>query len=504
MHESNRSLKVFLCHASADKPAVRDLYQRLESDGVDAWLDTEDLIPGQNWQVEIPNAVHESDVVLVCLSDNSVNKEGYVQKEITFALDKALEMPEGRIFLIPVRMENCQVPKKLSSYQWVDIFSDNGYERLMLALKLRAEQIGAETPGRRGFFSRQASKLMGAKSTQDSATSVPQKETFQRSATNVFAPEPEKVKSRKPFKLTTGYWVAIISVVATVITVVVGSTLFGKKFLQVFEPAVTATIQIQATSTGYITETFAPTLIPTKTLTPAPTSLPTEIIDPKGVEMVLVPEGDFIMGSDSGESNEKPARQVYLGQYYIDKYEVTNVSYKSCVISGVCGLPTHVDRYSNSSYAQHPVVFVDWNMANVYCQWRDGRLPIEAEWVKAARGSDGRTYPWGEEIDCSYANYRDGGNYCVGSTNIIGSYEKGKSPYGVYDMSGNVWEWVEDWYDKYLGNTIRDSDYGTTYRVLRGGAWFNLDNYLRVTYRLRFYPGDSYYNVGFRCAKSVP
>lgn len=137
-----RPLKVFLCHASGDKPVVRALYQRLVRDGVDAWLDKEKLLPGQDWQLEIPKAVRESDVVVVCLSNKSITKEGYVQKEIKFALDIASEKPEGTIFLIPARLEECNVPGQLGSWQWVDLFETNGYEWLMRSLRLRAEKLG--------------------------------------------------------------------------------------------------------------------------------------------------------------------------------------------------------------------------------------------------------------------------------------------------------------------------------------------------------------------------
>lgn len=137
-----RPLKVFLCHASGDKPAVRALYQRLIRDGVDAWLDREKLLPGQDWQLEIPKAVRESDVVIVCLSNKSITKEGYVQKEIKFALDIATEKPEGVIFLIPARLEDCNVPLQLASWQWVDLFESDGYERLMRSLRLRADKLG--------------------------------------------------------------------------------------------------------------------------------------------------------------------------------------------------------------------------------------------------------------------------------------------------------------------------------------------------------------------------
>ena len=138
-----RPLKVFLCHASGDKANVRDLYKRLTVDGVDAWLDQEKLLPGQDWRMEIPRAVREADVVVICLSKNSITKEGYVQKEIKFALDIAEEKPEGTIFLIPARLEDCDVPERLSRWQWVDLYEGDGLVKLLRSLKLRADAVGA-------------------------------------------------------------------------------------------------------------------------------------------------------------------------------------------------------------------------------------------------------------------------------------------------------------------------------------------------------------------------
>jgi hypothetical protein len=133
--KQNRQLKVFLCHSKEDKPRIRELYHRLIADGFDAWLDEEKLIPGQDWDLEIRNAVRGADVVLVCLSKGSTTKTGYVQKEIRFALDIADEQPEGAIYLIPTRLEDCSVPPRLSKWQWVDLFNFNGYEKIRTALK---------------------------------------------------------------------------------------------------------------------------------------------------------------------------------------------------------------------------------------------------------------------------------------------------------------------------------------------------------------------------------
>lgn len=140
-----RSLRVFLCHASEDKAAVRALYHRLCSDGVKPWLDEEDLLPGQEWQYEIPRVVRESDVVIACLSRSFITKAGYRNTEIKLALDVADEQPEGSIFIIPLKLEECQVPERLRRWHWVNFFDTRGYERLIRALRVRAEEIGANT-----------------------------------------------------------------------------------------------------------------------------------------------------------------------------------------------------------------------------------------------------------------------------------------------------------------------------------------------------------------------
>jgi DNA-binding NarL/FixJ family response regulator len=140
-HAPSRALRVFLCHSSDDKPVIRNLYRRLLHDGIVAWLDEEDLLPGQEWEQVITKAVRNSDIVIVCLSRASINKAGYVQKEIKFALDVADEQPEGAIFIIPVRLEIYDVPLRLSRWQWVDLFEASGYDRLMRSLKSRASTM---------------------------------------------------------------------------------------------------------------------------------------------------------------------------------------------------------------------------------------------------------------------------------------------------------------------------------------------------------------------------
>jgi TIR domain-containing protein len=143
---SARLLQVFLCHSSEDKTAVRKLYRQLRGDGVAPWLDEENLLPGQHWQQEIPKAVRAADVVVVCLSKRSITKEGYIQKEIRYALDAAEEKPEDTIFLIPLKIEECEVPERFRRWQWVNLFDGLGYDRLMRALQVRAGTIQGVGP----------------------------------------------------------------------------------------------------------------------------------------------------------------------------------------------------------------------------------------------------------------------------------------------------------------------------------------------------------------------
>src|SRR5215208_3299973 len=142
MPNEQRPLKVFLCHAHSDVAAVRTLYSRLKREGVDVWLDKEKLLPGSDWELEIRKAVREADVVVVCLS-KQFNQAGFRQKEVRLALDTAMEQPEGEIFIIPARLEECESLESLRKWHWVDLFEDDGYQRLIQALRKRADSIGA-------------------------------------------------------------------------------------------------------------------------------------------------------------------------------------------------------------------------------------------------------------------------------------------------------------------------------------------------------------------------
>lgn len=482
MPESKRPLKVFLCHASADKPAVRSLYKRLVADGVDAWLDAESLVAGQNWQVEIPKAIRDSDVVIVCLSEKSINKEGYVQREIKFALDVADEKPEGTIFVIPARLEDCKVPDRLSMYHWVELFEKDGYEKLLRALHVRAGKIGATLQIKKGWLPN-----ISSSHPLESKKSVKKEEI----PASIF--ENKKPKRKIDFKRLIGQLVGVFLVITALVTVI----FYFVKFVN----------QIPESSASVA---FTPVVQDTLS------SLPAEIKDAQGVSMMLVPAGEFIMGNDKLFTNERPSHTVNLDAFYIDDYEITNALYKDCVAAGGgCEAPADPFLYNNAARASHPIVRVDWDMARSYCEWRGARLPTEAEWEKAARGENALTYPWnGDSINVNYANYDSTG------TKAVGSYPFVRSPYGIHDMAGNVSEWVSDWYslDYYqlvLNNNISnpagplDSPFSSSHnnygRVFRGGSWKTTDgSLLSTTYRSRATPDSYSDDLGFRCAKDAP
>lgn len=318
--------------------------------------------------------------------------------------------------------------------------------------------------------------------------------------------------------------------------------------------AVTATLSLVPTVTitpptprVVVTATPLPpmgtqTATPRYTATPTPGFGSTKISPKDGAEMVYVPAGLFKMGNDDGYSDETPVHEVYLDAFWIDKYEVTNAQFQKFVEA--TGYKTDAEKagwawaYTGSGWQQvnganwraprgsgsgtadkasHPVVQVSWNDASAFCAWAGKRLPTEAEWEKAARGGlylDGdqskkqpnpeptRVYPWGNTFNKDFLNSWEGGK---GDTTKVGSFDKGKSPYNVMDMAGNVWEWVWDWYDAnfYKNSPTRNpkNETPSQYRVLRGGSWYNNADVVRAAHRDFNVPGNRVDGVGFRCAQ---
>jgi iron(II)-dependent oxidoreductase len=238
------------------------------------------------------------------------------------------------------------------------------------------------------------------------------------------------------------------------------------------------------------------------TAVPAPKAAPLRTVTGGGgAPMVLVPAGEFLMGSDdSAEEDERPRHRVYLDAFYIDRYETTNVQYRRFIERTGHRAPRY---WGDGSFndASQPVVGVSWHDADAYCRWAGGRLPTEAEWEKAARGTTRQKYPWGGDWEAGRTNAN------ADKTSPVGSYPRGMSPYGADDMAGNVWEWVADWYDKtyYQRSSERNPkgpESGES-KVLRGGAWDFNPIFLRVAARHFNSPVSRFTNIGFRCANGA-
>ena len=236
--------------------------------------------------------------------------------------------------------------------------------------------------------------------------------------------------------------------------------------------------------------------------------LAAEIIGHDGAPMVLIPAGEFTMGSDKGDDDEQPVHRVFLNNYYIDKFEVTNGRFAKFVEAIHSEPPWgFADQETPVVHADHPVRWVNWMDAIGYCLWAGKRLPTEAEWEKAARGVDGRVYPWGNDPPTP-AQAVFGLKEGTETVSPIGNREKGQSPYGVQDLAGNLYEWTTDWYDEEYYKNIPAIDphgpaEGTT-KVQRGGSYTNTPYRLRTSFRTKGDPTEHEPNVGFRCAQDVP
>lgn len=534
-----RQLRVFLCHAHSDKDTVKALYARLKREGVDVWLDKEKLLPGADWEYEIRKAVRESDVVIVCLS-KQFNQAGFRQKEVRIALEEADKKPEGEIFIIPARLEECDNLESLGRWHWVDLFENDGFQRLIFALRIRADKIGAtlrqrgatisrqktnteqpdakkeriesarreeEEQGRQRLSKEQAGREAAEKAERETAEKLKREQAERKKAerekverekkehelAQKLAREEGNFVSREDLKLFS------ISAILILIVILVGSVL-NSLFSKLPEAISTPTLQ-------FFTETpTSPIPIP-PTFTPTPGMGSTMVSEKDGMVLVFVPEGEFTMGSNVN-SDEQPIHQVYLESFWIDQTEVTNIMYTKCVVEGDCAPPSSTRSFGrevyfgNSKFDDFPVIYVNWYKANAYCKWAGRQLPTEAQWEKAARSTDGRTYPWGEGIDCTKANYNSFS--CFGDTAEVGGYPDGASIYGALNMAGNVWEWVNSLYQPYPydENDGREDLTASGSRVLRGGAWYYDVGNVRSANRYGDDPSNADNVVGFRCALS--
>ena len=236
-----------------------------------------------------------------------------------------------------------------------------------------------------------------------------------------------------------------------------------------------------------------------------------EAIKGDDAPMVMIAAGEFAMGVDGtiGLDDERPRHTVWLDAYRMDLYEVTTSRYARFLAATGRTPPWLWDMVNPAIHGDRPVIGVDWHDADAYCRWAAKRLPTEAEWEKAARGTDERQFPWGNQAPTAeLANFAVGARFSYSQTLMpVGRYEKGKSPFGLFDMAGNAWEWVQDWYkaDYYVDSPARNptGPEEGQFKVLRGGSWSELPQYLLTYGRFKLPPTTQNSYTGFRCAKSA-
>jgi hypothetical protein len=470
-------LQVFLCHASEDKPTVRQLYERLTGlSWVKPWLDEEDLIPGQNWQKEIPKAVCASHVVLVCLSQNSITKEGFIQKEIKDALDVADEKPEDTIYLIPLRLEECKVPERVKAWHWVDYFKEKGFAQLLRALRFRAIGLGI---------------------TIDNI--VPAVASVAPTSSPVVTPFSER--NPTPFSQWQPRWPDPMPI-------------------PLIEPQSVETEQNQLLQElKTLITTHERRLAIGKRLDEIGDTRPGVGIGADGIPDILwlpvVPGGKLKL-----ENNETHEVQPF----FIASYPVTYTQYEAFVSAS--------DGYNNSKWWQgmpqaeqkgkldkqnnkgsnNPRENVSWYQSVAFGRWlnqrlqglelnwlnnsgngklfiigrnAEVRLPLEWEWQWAAQGGQAQqTHPWGNKWQEGYANRYEAG---LEQTTAVGMYPQGRAACGAYDMSGNVWEWCANKYSNDQG-----------WKVVRGGSFHYIQRFAACDYRDYYRPFYRDFNIGFR------
>ncbi len=480
---------IFISYSHTDAEYAHALADSLHGMGLEVWIDAR-LDYGSQWPLEIQKQLDSCDAFILIMSPRSFASD-WVQSELQRAKRKLKP-------IFPVLLEGDEPWLSVESTQFYDVrnggFPDN---KFYSALK-RVVSVSQEA------------------------------KTFN----NMPKPTSNTAPVRRSQPKTNMGIILAVAGGAVLVSLVCLTVLFIKWFPggTFSPPVVTATVEfvgsviqenpvVETTPTeeqdsilvSSPTDTqFPPTFTavpPTLTSTP----YPVEITDDRGLTMRLVSAGEFTMGSNNGDTNEYPPHKVKLKAFYMDVYEVTNDEYRNCVDVGKCTSPAFStlggflsSYYDNPQYGDYPVVYVNWLQARTYCAWRGAELPTEAQWEKAARGADGRTYPWGEGIGCTSSNYA----YCVGTTSEVGRFRKGTSPYGLYDLSGNVWEWVADWYSEtYYQNSPSPSDPSGpdvgTYRILRGGSFVDDENLQRSSFRNRDLPENYNWNIGFRCAKDA-
>jgi formylglycine-generating enzyme required for sulfatase activity len=531
--------QVFVSYSRKDLAFVERLAKDLQANGLDVWYDLSGLEVGQRWGNEIQKAIQKSQYFVAVMSPNSAESE-WVEREFLYSSNLKLKV-------IPLLYKPCDLPMWCINLHYIDIQGRNYKRHFPDILKTLGIQPGdaARRLEPASIFptvqepleiqkalspaveqEEQKLPLLNAEPLAGQEPAEAGKAQLQKKL-----PQEKRTRPRREGKIRPAWIIILVGLVAVIALAVWGMQRLATRLAPSPAPSVTAPhILISmstATATGALTRTSVPS--PALTLTPSetisPTASPTPGIGSKWTSpvdnmlMVYVLEGDFSMGSVSDRLDEQPVHMVHLDAFWIDQTEVTNRMYALCVEKGACtplanpisfGIPTH---YNDPGFDNLPIIGVDWDMAQAYCRWAGRRLPTEAEWEKAARGTDGRTYPWGNTSPtCELANLRSvsfGTPPCGNDMTVVGSYPAGASPYGALDMAGNAWEWVNDWYSPtYYSQSPGSNPTGPTSgdrHVLRGVSWENNWDVVRSAYRFAGNPVDyNPYIPGFRCSRSAP
>lgn len=453
---------VFISYSSKDKAIADGIVSTLEQNNIRCWYAPRDIKPSEDWGMAIANAIQETNIFLMVFSGNS-NQSQHVLDELLFAID-------AQAVVLPYRIENLEpagaMKLHLSSRHWLDAY-DPSWES---HLKELAKSIS----------------LILETKLDEKQIKLPPK------------------YSKRPRKLNIKRILLVIGMLLT--AVLVGLLLQGR----------------------------VPQLLAQKTSSSQPVTLnlpagSSQVSPADEMVQVYIPQGSFLMGSESGVINERPVHMVDLDGFWMDEHEVTNSQFVA-FLNDQGNQEEGKSPWLNTAdeiqpielvgdtwvvepvFSDHPVVNVSWYGARAYCEWAGRRLPTEAEWEKAARGSlDGKNYPWGDSLPVCENKAENGARFdddlecnSRGTTSIMNYAPNG---YGLYDMAGNVWEWVSDHYlSYYYFISPEENPPGPAiglHRVMRGGGWFTDSYHARVSYREWDQPASSFNVVGFRCSDSL-
>ena len=523
MLKTNRHLKVFIYYLDVDQDIVRTFRERLTLNDVDVVLleevdrrvinrDFDDDAPQQPEKSGLQKVIQNADVVLFCLSKMFDDVATLQHAEWQTVLDAALEKRHGDIYVLPVCLEVCTLPSRMRKWPPIKLYETGGYESLMYALKVRADKLKVELNPRAEW--KENPFAMAVQAVEDESAMPRGRRSFPVFGMIILSMVIFMVVILFQFNASSN--VSATQMAGSVQSLAERAT--QVVMARVTERAGTLTAEVFAVTEQYMQTEAVLTAVPmtqtviaaqaliTPTITNTVVALPTQIIEAGNVPMVLVPEGQFILGQD-GSDQANPAQNFQLPSYYIDQYEVSNAHYTECVAVRACQPPTTMDSqtrpsyYGNLDFSDFPVINVDWHMAQTYCAWRGARLPTEAEWEKAARGTEALSQPWGDNTGCFFANH----NACVGDTSVIDKYVIGKSVYGALNMAGNVAEWTSSLFKPYPYDPTdgREDPASNGPRVLRGGSWASAPADILTYQRLGFDPSTYRNDIGFRCVRSV-